>query len=274
MSFIVTPSTPIMPTVPGGADTNVQFNSAGSFGGNANFTYNIATSAVGFGSYSATTYGVTFQTKAAIAAPDDTSLTFRTPSNAFAFAGPIRLLAGDGVLTSGGSVVLTGGASTISNGGGPVQITAGATNAAGIGGVVTLTGGAGNSGGGVTLVGGLGTSANGSILLSGTDAPSGTILGGSVICRVGQSVSGLQQSGFFTVEFGNGLNRAIRAFVQTGGGLRMGFYGATPIVRPTTADAAAAFVAGAGVAVQDVSTFDGYTLAQVVSALRRLGFLT
>lgn len=274
MSFIINPSTGGGSTAPGGADTNVQFNDAGAFGGNSGFTYDKATFAAGFGSYAATAYAVTFQTKAAAAAPDDTSLTFRTPDNALAFVGPIRLLAGAGTLTSGGGITLTGGASTISNGGGPVNITAGATNAAGIGGVVTLTGGAGNSGGGVTLVGGAGTSANGSILLSGTDAPSGTILGGSIICRVGQSVSGLQQSGFFTVEFGNGLNRAIRAFVQTGGGLRMGFYGATPIVRPTTADASATFVAGAGVAVQDVSTFDGYTLAQVVSALRRLGFLT
>ena len=53
----------------------------------------------------------------------------------------------------------------------------------------------------------------------------------------------------------------------------MGFWGATAIARPTVAVAAAAFVANAGVAVNDLSTFDGYTLKQVVKALRNIGIL-
>lgn len=54
---------------------------------------------------------------------------------------------------------------------------------------------------------------------------------------------------------------------------RLGFWNATPIVQPTTAIAAAAFVANTGTAVNDASTFDGYTMRQVVKALRDMGLL-
>lgn len=57
-------------------------------------------------------------------------------------------------------------------------------------------------------------------------------------------------------------------------GNKIGHYGATPIVRPTTAFSSATFVANAGTAVNDASTFDGYTIRQVVAALRGLGLLT
>lgn len=54
----------------------------------------------------------------------------------------------------------------------------------------------------------------------------------------------------------------------------LGLFGVTPTTRPTTAGASATFSAGAGAAVNDASTFDGYTIAQVVKALRTLGLLT
>jgi len=54
---------------------------------------------------------------------------------------------------------------------------------------------------------------------------------------------------------------------------KLAFWNATPIVQPTTAYAAATFVAGAGTAVNDASTFDGYTLKQIVAALRGMGLL-
>jgi hypothetical protein len=56
-------------------------------------------------------------------------------------------------------------------------------------------------------------------------------------------------------------------------GFKLGFFGATAIVQPTTGHAAAAFTANTGTAVNDASTFDGYTIRQVVKALRDLGFL-
>lgn len=54
----------------------------------------------------------------------------------------------------------------------------------------------------------------------------------------------------------------------------LSFFGATPILRPTTSHAAATFTANSGTAVNDASTFDGYTLKQVVKALRDMGILT
>jgi hypothetical protein len=54
---------------------------------------------------------------------------------------------------------------------------------------------------------------------------------------------------------------------------KLGVWGATPIVQPTTGVAAATFTANAGTAVNDASTFDGYTVKQVVKALRNIGLL-
>jgi hypothetical protein len=54
---------------------------------------------------------------------------------------------------------------------------------------------------------------------------------------------------------------------------RIGFWNATPIVQPTTAVASATRVVGAGATVTVTDTFDGYTLAQIVKALRNTGLL-
>lgn len=54
----------------------------------------------------------------------------------------------------------------------------------------------------------------------------------------------------------------------------IGFYGAAGVARPTTASAAATVAGSGGGTVTTGSTFDGYTVAQVVKALRNLGLLT
>ena len=54
---------------------------------------------------------------------------------------------------------------------------------------------------------------------------------------------------------------------------KLSFWAATPIVQPTTGVAAATFTANAGTAINDASTFDGYTIRQVVKALRNIGLL-
>ena len=54
---------------------------------------------------------------------------------------------------------------------------------------------------------------------------------------------------------------------------KIGFWNATPIVQPTTAVGAATFVGGAGTAITSTDTFDGYTLQQIVKALRNIGLL-
>jgi len=54
---------------------------------------------------------------------------------------------------------------------------------------------------------------------------------------------------------------------------KLAFWNATPIVQPTTGVAAATLVSNAGTALTSTDTFDGYTLQQVVRALRNTGLL-
>lgn len=55
---------------------------------------------------------------------------------------------------------------------------------------------------------------------------------------------------------------------------KLSFWNASPIIQPTTAVSEAAFTENSGgTAVNDDSTFDGYTLRQVVKALRNVGIL-
>jgi hypothetical protein len=54
---------------------------------------------------------------------------------------------------------------------------------------------------------------------------------------------------------------------------KLSFWNATPIVQPTTAVAAATLSSLGGTALTSTDTFDGYTLLQVVKALRNIGLL-
>lgn len=54
---------------------------------------------------------------------------------------------------------------------------------------------------------------------------------------------------------------------------KLGFWNATPIVQPTTSVGAATLVSNGGTALTDTDTFDGYTLKQIVKALRDIGAL-
>lgn len=54
---------------------------------------------------------------------------------------------------------------------------------------------------------------------------------------------------------------------------KIGFWNVTPIVQPTTAVTAATFAANTSAIADDTATFDGYTIGQIVKALRNLGIL-
>jgi hypothetical protein len=54
---------------------------------------------------------------------------------------------------------------------------------------------------------------------------------------------------------------------------KLGFWNKTPIVQPTTSVTGATRVGGGGTTLTDTDTFDGYTIAKVVAALRNAGFL-
>jgi hypothetical protein len=53
----------------------------------------------------------------------------------------------------------------------------------------------------------------------------------------------------------------------------IGLWNATPIIQPTTAIASSTFVANTSLIANDTGTWDGYTIGQVVKALRNLGIL-
>lgn len=54
---------------------------------------------------------------------------------------------------------------------------------------------------------------------------------------------------------------------------KLGFWNTAPIAQPTTAHAAATFVTNTSLIANDTATFDGYTIGQVVKALRDFGVL-
>jgi hypothetical protein len=120
---------------------------------------------------------------------------------------------------------------------------------------------------------GTGTTANalGSLLLTNLTA-SGTLAVTGATTLTGL----LTANGGITL--GNGQNIAFNTTTGTKIGAattqKLSFWNATPIVQPTTAVASATVAhTGGGTNIKTDDTFDGYTLAQVVKALRNAGLL-
>lgn len=61
--------------------------------------------------------------------------------------------------------------------------------------------------------------------------------------------------------------------IATGTSQKIGFWNTAPVAQPTTSVGAATLTGGGGTALTDTDTFDGYTLKQVVKALRNIGLL-
>jgi len=76
---------------------------------------------------------------------------------------------------------------------------------------------------------------------------------------------------------GDGKNIVLNATTGTKLGTatsqKLGIWNATPIAQPTTSVASATFVGNGGATVTDTDTFDGYSIKQVVKALRNIGLL-
>jgi hypothetical protein len=127
-------------------------------------------------------------------------------------------------------------------------------------------------GGNIQVVGGQGASSSagaangGNIQLDGGQS-FGTGVDGDVV--VGNTRGNLRMADGRNVV----LNTTVGTKIGTATSQKLGFWNAAPIVQPTTAVSAASVVANSGTAINDASTFDGYTLAQVVRALRNAGLL-
>lgn len=125
---------------PGGADTNVQFNNAGAFGGDADFTWNSTTNVMTLGAV-ATPCNITTPAGSASAGA---ALTISTGAGAGGNGGNITLTAGNSATTgNGGNITLQGGnAGAATNGnGGNVTIRGGTLNGGGANGTITFRNG-------------------------------------------------------------------------------------------------------------------------------------
>jgi hypothetical protein len=69
------------------------------------------------------------------------------------------------------------------------------------------------------------------------------------------------------------LGAGTGTMIGTAAAEKLAFWGTTPVVQPTAAIGASAFVANTSGIVDDTATFGGYTMGQVVAALQQIGAL-
>lgn len=128
------------------------------------------------------------------------------------------------------------------------------------------------SGGHVKVEGGAGASSSagaahgGSVYIDGGRAY-GTGTDGNVI--IGATRGNLQITDARNIILGTTTGTKI----GTGTDQKIGFYNATPVAQQTTAVSAASFTANSSGIDNDTATFDGYTIGQIVKALRTIGIL-
>jgi len=231
---------PVIPAQPAGSNTQVQFNSDGSFGASANFTYVTGTNTFTVGPAGATT---TIETLA--------------PTGA-TVAGTLRLLgknasaangAGGGLQFTGGTALGTGtgGGLSFNTGTGQTGGNLGFTSANGtiFGGSVTFNAGSGSGptgvGGSFVLNAGLGTTtASGGNFEMNAGAAASSGAGGNFTMLAGASVTG--QGGEVTIASGFGVpsgsiylgadsGTVIQVTQNATPTLQLGFFGTTPVAQ-------------------------------------------
>jgi hypothetical protein len=220
------------------------------------------------------------------------------PTAAGANSGAITVISGNSTLsTSGGITVASGTGATT----GIVAIRSGAASTGASGNFILASGtGATNSGSSTMSSGGGGTGNSGSVTLStgsssavggqtgnlifSTGAKTGTGSSGSMNVNLGNCASGT--GGSITMRPGAGLtpgNIRLRSSVATdviqitdvASVSQLGFFAATPVPKQTTAAASDAYAAGSIVGVfHEDDTYGGYTIGQIVTALKAYGLLT
>lgn len=196
------------------------------------------------------------------------TLSFTTGNGGTANAALTSSQGGNGgsfaLLTGTGAASAVAGASSNGGDGGAVTITSGP------GGAATLsTANNGGNGGNVTIKAGIGGT-------GGTTA--GTA--GTIILQTGNGTAAATTKWTIaatTTTIADAHNIVVGSTtgtkIGTAIGQKLGLWNTAPIAQPTTAVTSATFVANAGTAMNTLSTFDGYTLPQIVKALRNFGAL-
>jgi hypothetical protein len=247
---------------PGAPSTSVQYNNAGAFAGNANFTYDSASNTLTTGNITGSGPAVgllapplTIQPRVPTVAEVGGALNLFTPNavRSNSAAGQVNLVGGNGLGTgAGGNSVLRGGNGGTDGPGGGVNLFGGFGNGTGNGGSFGAVGGTANGSGN----GGLCTFTGGGALGSGN--------GGDIRFRAGTSNSGNGGSIEFLTQLSGGPGIP-KIFMSMGGGSdgvndvpgefevysslsattifkcsvdigsytgTVGFFGATPVVKP------------------------------------------
>jgi hypothetical protein len=239
-------------SAPASPTTSVQFNNAGAFGADASFTYTVGTTTLTVPTINTTK----IVTNAGVSASGTNFL--------------MQLGQGSGAGNSGGSATFLAGGSSGGASGGAIGFFSGGGSVNGSGGDITFTAGDG-----------AGTGNAGNFTFN-AGAASGTGTGGTLNIFAGQSISGTGGDVFLFPGPGPVANGSlilsdgniILIQCQTiGVDSCMGFFNAAPVAQPTIATTAATRVAVAGTVANIGDTYDGYTLAKVVKALRNLGIL-
>jgi hypothetical protein len=281
-----------VPTTPAGSTGEIQYNSGFSFAASPLLIYDGA-GTLGTSNITGTEVGMTIQPRAPTVLEDalDLALYGRNAAKPNSTGGAVVLVSGTGdgsgaggditVFAGQGGTTGSGGNFTIYSGqgadGGSLQIAAGQS--------LTTTG----NGGGLNVAGGAGLYGGPMEFLAGSNNVAGGT-GGSLIFYGGGAVVGSDAGNvdFLTLGSGNAadVQGSIRMLVLGGAtkvlevtdnavAAQIGFFGVTPVVRPTTATPTVARVAVAGGnAVDDNDTFGGYTIGQIVNALKAVGILT
>jgi len=252
--------------LPPGANTQVGFNNAGLPGANANFTYNLATNTLTTGNITGSALGMTIQPKAPLVTELSGDLSFLTRNAAIANGN-----SGNINFTTGTSLG-TGEAGTIFFSARAVQFTMRTVTSGAAGNLQAAAGQGVTAGGSFIMSGGRCTGAGGTaggFTLNGGNASNATGIPGGVQLNAGFN----ENTGFGAkIELVAGAGTAITVdddSVEP----RVGFFAATPAVQQTTATASATRAAVTGTTANVGDTYDSYTLAQVVKALRNYGLL-
>lgn len=186
---------------PGGADTNVQFNDGGAFGGDDALAWNKSTHILFVGN-NATAGAV----KGATGTTNGKNLTLSGGDAGNGAGGGLNFIATDATSASdgGGNITFTAGASSGSGTGGAFTANAGDAIDTGNGGNLTFTSGDGGltdgNAGSINFTAGTGqdgTGAGGSINFTAGNAVAGTGNAGSVTLAAGTSAGGTNGSLFF-----------------------------------------------------------------------------
>ena len=248
-------------TAPASPTTSVQFNNAGAFGGSANFTYNTGTNTFTVGPAGATTTIETLAPTGSTAA-GTLQLRGKNASATNGAGGGLSFLGGNALGTgTGGSLFFGSGESTAGNAGtidflggngqiqgGTINLVAGNGITNGDGGVFLMTGGDGfgtGIGGEFRMLAGnnfFGSAPGGGFYMQAGNADAG--VGGDL-----QLVSGIGSSGSGNVYLGTNSNFTCFTIAESSGVSQMGFFNATPVVKPTITGSRAS-----GAALQNLLT--------------------